>query len=74
VSSPPVLIEQILRATSAHAFYDYNWLEDIASKHPDDAVRLFGYCTAVAIEHPAWTFWEVLHEARQKFVRRQIRA
>lgn len=68
-SHPAQLVERILRATSAHAFYDYNWLEDMASKTPDDAVRLFGYCTAVAIEHPTWNFWQVLHEARQKFIR-----
>jgi hypothetical protein len=74
MSTPSQLVEKILRATSAHAFYDYNWLEDMARKSPADAVVLFGYCTAVAIEHPTWTYWQILHEARQKFIARHIRA
>ena len=46
---------------------DLDWLVE-TTKNRLVAPILFGYCTAIAVEHQAWTWWEVLREARRKFI------
>jgi hypothetical protein len=46
---------------------DFEWLAETI-RDQQISVLLFGYCTAIAVEHQDWTFWQVLHEAHQKFI------
>jgi len=44
---------------------DIEWMLDTTANQK--LLRLvFGYMTAVAVEHQNWTYWQVLHETRTK--------
>jgi hypothetical protein len=50
---------------------DFDWLSDVV-RHTPTMIVLNGYLVRVAFEHPDWTYWQVLHEAREKFVKIHI--
>ncbi|MGB2633895.1 MAG: hypothetical protein WAM58_08165 [Candidatus Acidiferrum sp.] len=70
--SQPLPIERILRSVSPHAFFDFNWLEDLAEKDQVDAARILEVCARLAVENPAATFWEIVHLARHRFAMRHV--
>lgn len=43
------------------------WVVELSK---DDLVMklLFGYCLTIAVEHQDWSWWQVLEEARRRFI------
>jgi hypothetical protein len=47
---------------------NFEWLVSTITPDNTTSMLLWGYCATIAVEHQDWTFWEMLEEARKKFV------
>jgi hypothetical protein len=62
----------VIARLGADRYDDFEWLRQMSNGSPQNYVTLIGYMAATAVENQAWTFWQVLREARSKFKPRLV--